>query len=284
MAKALINYYLAQSCKYKANLKLMHKSMSEAAIHDFRVSIKRLRTVHELLQELNPELVDAASQSAAFRDVFKISGKLRDIQVQIDILEELSLHNHKFYTHFYAYLKKKESIATANLYDFLYGKDYPVDFSDYHESAEKLVQDIDENNLLSTINQIVHNLMLHSFNLFNQENKEEALHEIRTNVKRCHYLLTIAQYLTSDTPEVITKKIEIVNKAGDLLGNWHDLDVTVRTLHSFQPSISTIPYYRNKYNSLAIILKQKRRHSLKQTISFLQFMFQVFIDHLNSSY
>lgn len=278
MVKALINYYLAQSGKYKANLQIMHESMSETAIHDFRVAIKRLRTVHELLQELHPESVDAASQSAAFREVFKTSGKLRDIQVQIDILEDVSLHNHKFYTHFYAYLRKKESVATSNLYDFLYGKDYPVDFSDYHESVEILVQDVDEDVLLSTIDRMVNNLMIQNFNLFNQENQAESLHEIRSNVKRCHYLLTIAKYLTPDTNEILTKKIAIVNKAGDMLGNWHDLDITVRTLHSFQPSISAIPYFQNKYNSLAITLKQRHKHSMKQTINFLQFIFQVFIN------
>lgn len=276
MAKQLLDYFQEQSSKYTKNLKLLTKQPKEDPVHDFRVAVKRLRTVFLLLQEMYPENESLHSFTDSTREVYKLTGKLRDIQVQINILEELSSKTGVYYTHYFAYLRKKKTYASANLKRYL--KESPRVGKDELSSLteESIWQLVDTNTVMARVNNMIETLVNDSIKLNYKSRDPEDLHTVRRNLKQCQYLLAMSKNFEHVEHDIHAKKLTIVSHAGELLGKWHDLEVATTHLSKFQPEIQSIKYFKDKYKDLKSLMKSSMNKHLDSTCLYLKFVFQVF--------
>ena len=62
-------------------------SADEAAIHDFRIALKRLGVLYRFLQQIDPRLPVKQRLKPA-RGLFKLGGEIRNMQIAIGLIDE----------------------------------------------------------------------------------------------------------------------------------------------------------------------------------------------------
>lgn len=98
---------------YDNNLFLCKEFFDEESVHNLRVSIRRIQSLLELLQQVCPSVYLQRAKKI-LKKQFKLFNPLRDLQVQILFSNK---HKNKFETlpHFINYLTVKESLMIDNL-------------------------------------------------------------------------------------------------------------------------------------------------------------------------
>lgn len=276
MAKQLLDYFQEQSSKYTKNLKLLVKQPKEDPVHDFRVAVKRLRTVLLLLHEIYPVEENLHIFTNVTREIYKLTGKLRDLQLQVNMLETLSLKTGIYYTHYLADLRKKETLASVNLSNYL--KDHPlIGKTELVVLSEmSLWNETNATSVMILVDNMIDELIQQSIRLNYMNRDPEDLHDIRRNLKQCQYLLSMSKTFDHVEHDIHSKKLTIVSHAGELLGKWHDLEVSTRSLAKFYPQIKDIEYFNKKYKNLKSSMKSDMKKTLDSTCLYLNFVFQVF--------
>lgn len=276
MAKQLLDYFQEQSSKYTKNLKLLVKQPKEDPVHDFRVAVKRLRTVLLLLHEIYPDEENLHMFTDVTREVYKLTGKLRDLQLQVNILETLSSNTGIYYTHYLANLRKKETTASVNLTNYL--KEHPlVGKTELVVLSEmSFWNKTDATSVMILVDNLIEELIQRSIRLDYKNRDPEDLHEIRRNLKQCQYLLSMSKTFDHVEHDIHSKKLTLVSHAGELLGKWHDFEVSTISLVKFYPQIKDIEYFNKKYKDLKSLMKSEMNKNLDSTCLYLEFVFQVF--------
>lgn len=278
MAKTLVNYYKNHSHKFKTNLRKLSENPDDEIVHDLRVAVKRIRTVYLLLQHLSPDEFDAKSMGAKFRILFKLSGNLRDTQIQISILERYSNQTNQHYTHYLLFLKKQENKTLHKLDQYLKQVDFNEMIITNLNIEHYLIQKGTEKEILEMIDQLITDLMIQSAGLHKDNIEEDDLHLIRRYVKQCQYLLAIAKSITETEHDVYAKKLKIVSHAGELLGNWHDIEVGIHQLELFRLESNQADYYYEKYRDLNVKMNEELNKWLEQVHIYLKFVIEVFLN------
>lgn len=208
--------------------------VTEEDVHKIRITLKRLKNFNILLDGL---LFRDKDFPVGFTNLFKLSGEIRDIQIQQKILSEYKdpyqLYLFEMLEHKLEYFKIKDSFQE----EFKYLSNKLDRIEEYH---------VDEQILSNVRTRIeiglsdIRNIVITPTNL----------HEIRIRIKRIYYTL-----LMLDEREYIEK----INNIQEIIGLWHDHDVTIERIKSFDNDIEIIDSLTKKrdnyYNTSLELLK-----------------------------
>lgn len=86
--QCLENYRSKLVADTNRQLRILLESPDEAAVHDFRVGIKRLRSFYEFLDQVDDNL-SAKKLFRPYRAMFKKLGPVRDAHIAIGLIEDL---------------------------------------------------------------------------------------------------------------------------------------------------------------------------------------------------
>lgn len=182
--------------------------VTEEDIHWIRTTLKRLKNFNILLDGL---LFRDKDFPSGFTNLFKLSGEIRDIQIQQKILSEYKdpyqLYLSELLYQKLEYFKIKDSFEEE--FQYLGGKLDRIE--EYH---------IDDQILANVRTRIEIGLS----DIRNMPINPENLHEIRIRLKRIYYTL-----LMLDEKEYI-KQLDDIQET---IGLWHDHDVTIDRLRDF---------------------------------------------------
>lgn len=231
MQQRLIAFYNAQIEAFRENFEKVREGFGFDAVHDMRVAIKRLRAVIILCEKLYPEL-SIVHAEGELRKLFRLSGKMRDAQVQQALVREYEVRLEAGFGEFTDYLQDYERKSIKK-------------FSNYciHHTANDFIQSIsailpniilnvDEKHLKSAFYALLRELLTTVESLKTDQQQDEHLHEIRRKLKQCNYLLTIFDAEDDDLLQ-LTKLLKKLEKANDLLGKWHDHIIALEFLSGF---------------------------------------------------
>lgn len=84
----ILHFYCVERSKFEQNLFIARKTYEPEAIHQYRVSLKRIRALFHMLEFITNGAFRADVLFMPLRTVFKPGGKLRDIHVQLELLDE----------------------------------------------------------------------------------------------------------------------------------------------------------------------------------------------------
>lgn len=209
---------------------------TEEDIHKIRTTLKKLRTFNILLDGL---LFRDKDFPIELKNLFKSSGEIRDIQIQLNILKDYE-DNYKDYL---------LSLYNSKLEKFKIKEDYQQELQYLSDKLDK-VEDyhIDEQIIANIKARIEVNL---------DETKEmisnvsiDNLHEIRTKIKRSFYTRLMLG---------IVDNIEILDEIQETIGTWHDLEVTLQYVNEFDDKSNIIRLLSDKrdiyYNKSLELLK-----------------------------
>ena len=187
------------------------------AIHDMRLSIKRIKVVAKLADQLSDNTFNAKVTLATLNKFFKTSGRLRDIQVTKQLLIDLqNAHLAPVIESFSSREKKQRNKYEQALSTF--NKETLGDIElRLVERLKGLTAKAAMAGALLLLSDYLHDIR----ELFYSSSREKRLHEVRTRLKDINYLNNIFdEQIGIETQLNISA--ERLRELGELAGSWHD--------------------------------------------------------------
>ena len=259
---ATYNYFFTQVDIFSDYFKITKATMEEEAIHQMRVAVKRIRSILKFKKHLGFPNILNESQFEVLKKIFSISGELRDLHIQSNLLKEYS-ETLKFpFSDFKNYLSEAEKCVSAllaetikpiNAEEFLQIKltsvlqrELPGNVGIERESAKFIRKKIRK----------IEKLLLNI-------NNDTYVHNLRKQVKQLFFIL---QFLKQTFPESIfgNYKLQTLRLAGQTLGDWHDRVVIKVSLNNFCKQKGNNFLADNpKYQTLIFYVEDEKQKILK---------------------
>lgn len=259
MKNNLQKYLEKQVLQFGANFKQVCRDSDADAVHDMRVAVKRLRALEVLAGKVAQNQIDPEA-SGELRHLFKLSGRIRDMQVQQQLLDLMAAKLNTSFGELAAYLKNSENKSISKFSDFT-GKHFDTDFTgNLVKEIERIFNTAADSDLTSGVKSVVAEIIETVRLMKTDQQHEEYLHEIRRKLKQYNYLLSVYDKQSSDYPELLST-LQHLEKANNLLGEWHDLDVGREILLKFlgNKTVSSFTSYNRYMLLLETIASEKLR-------------------------
>lgn len=231
MHQRLSNYFGKQCTAFAANFVKVRECFDADSIHDMRVAVKRIRAVLMLLEKLDPAF-DAEKAGGELSRLFKLSGKMRDAQVQQLLVKKYESALNQDFSDFLHYLTKTEKKSIRRFTGYLEAhkvRDYTGTFQ---QTADEIPVRGKTLAIGEAIINLVNELLDKCGDLKNDQVHDENLHEIRRKLKQCNYLLTVFHRDDPALP-LLSQTLKMLETANDLLGEWHDHVVGMELLRKY---------------------------------------------------
>jgi CHAD domain-containing protein len=231
MKNNLQKYLEKQLLQFGANFGQVCADSDADAVHDMRVAVKRIRALEVLAGKVAQNQIDPEA-SGDLRQLFKLSGRIRDMQVQQHLLDLLAAKLNTSFGELAVYLKNSEHKSIKKFTEFV-GNHSDTDFAgSLAREIIKIFNGASENDLAAGVKSVVAEIIETVRLMKTDQQHEEYLHEIRRKLKQYNYLLSVYDKQSSDYAELLIT-LQHLEKANDLLGEWHDLDVAREILLKF---------------------------------------------------
>lgn len=222
LAKLIVSDYLVHHFSlFASNLEKSKTDPDQDAIHQYRVSVKRIRAIFRAVNKLYPENILPNELLEPLREIFKAGGPIRDEQVQLDIVRKMEVVNSTSFPlitqHFENKIKHnfEEYRVRSKFFDEIFPEDFTV-------TVVNCLSDLEDNGLHAKLS----SWMLHSLEKLNERKHKidnpKKLHRFRTRLKQLFYVVEMIYY-SNLQPAIDDKTFEDLKAFGQQLGDWHDL-------------------------------------------------------------
>jgi len=219
-----INQFLeAQLQVFSGHFQITQDSNDQEAIHKMRLALKRIRTIHKLKKYIHLKTFLTDEVFIELKSVFAASGKLRDIQVQQDLLTAYSSDMNCPFFALSDFFIEKEKCAVEFFNKTIGDINFDADITLQTENDEKGSQSDNTDVVTEILDYIKYKIRVIQKLLFGTDD-EEKVHEIRKHVKQLFYVL---QFLKDYFPGSLLDDYDLegIVAIGDHLGSWHDRQV-----------------------------------------------------------
>lgn len=209
------------------SLESLRKELDPEAIHQLRVSIKKIRAVLELLDKVTGNGVDADAMMKELERLFKTAGKLREVQVNRTLFESYSPHYLAPYMAYQDRLQLRlEKLFRKQLRLFRMEHVRSLEQEIFHTTG--FISDAET----LKITEIVFSKVTRKVGLLGNRIPDEiALHKLRRHLKSLQEWLLIRHEITQEQSE--EPFLENLRLLTSRIGRWHDLLVLRDSLTTF---------------------------------------------------
>lgn len=233
MRKYFIRYIRHQINLFKKHYLYAYNPGNREAIHDYRVSLKRIRLLMKYLGEISETMrLRNAFKKARLNKVFKTGGILREIQINRKLLKEYENKENRKFRDFRFYMKKKEVKARRKFRE-VWKK---FSFRRLYNFRLRLIRaytDTPESFITEHLDIFLNNRLQQIENLVKDKEVENHLHRIRKLTKDIKYLLELSELSKKDIGS-LKLNIERITLLEDLIGKWHDYLVFKEECNAFE--------------------------------------------------
>ena len=209
-------------------------------LHDFRVAIRRTRSLLALMKDaLEPEI--RRRFQAGFRELGKVTGPARDLDVQLLTEEEcrarLPESLHQGLDRFFADLRDRRSQEQIKLTEGLTAPECRTLLADWQAYLEQ-----EDGGSSSTAAQSAERIirkqfakLLQGIQNLDKDSSDEDVHQVRIQGKKLRYAL---EFFRSLYPaKKMERLIKDLKQLQDCLGHWNDLSVQEEMLAQYLSQI-----------------------------------------------
>lgn len=212
--KHLIQYYSGLQKQCVKHAKSIKDKFTRGDIHDFRVTIKKLKAFKAFINFIEPEF---KIRDASLEKIYKSAGKLRTYNLLKEELKTLKLYD----TNWKKFFTKKIEIAKED-YKNIFTEFRNDDSKNFKKEKDRILFILTEEIKLEEKGNTYLKSLLDTMNDFKISNLpgKSPLHDFRKLMKEFGYnylLLNEAFYLPMDE-----NFIKEINKFNKVLGKWHD--------------------------------------------------------------
>ncbi len=226
--KAFMKYYADLDRRFHFFFMELLREPGPETIHDLRVNLKKQVAFFRLLEALDDSFI-AEKAIDVFTEFYKKAGKVRDIQVERQVVEaeEAFLHLGR---HLSLRLRREEKIRTADL------QNYEREFS--LEPVRALTRLVKNRLQYLPVDELSERLSDYFGCLIEQvkrtaelgERREKELHNLRKRLKELFYNLQLLDQLIPALRLEQTDEFALLEECQSMLGDWHDYDFAVNRL------------------------------------------------------
>lgn len=264
MLHRLLSYLEKQLASFDLNFVKVCDSFNSDAIHDMRVSVKRLRALMILAEKLEPSF-NSAETEGELKQLFRLSGKMRDAQVQQSLLADYAQNLNISFGEYDLFLRNFEKKSKKKFTSYL-KVNTSTDFTgNINQSLAELFNKTESTQIVTAINLLVDELLAKVREMNDDQQHDEHLHEIRRKLKQCNYLLSVFDKNDPDLPR-LNETLHVLEKANNLLGEWHDHDVAREFLFNFLSNKNHDDYPGYSRYKLLLEKTGERKHFLHMKI------------------
>lgn len=217
MAEQIIDYFRKHRQVIEENLELSRDPNDIEAIHNLRLSIKRMRVVAKLAEILSRGKFDMKQQMKDIRKLFRRAGRLRDMQVALQLLEE---YDNDGLQSVIDHIESKELKQRRKYEEVLSGFD-PGILDRFEENLIASTAGVDKKVLTHAGFTMLSDLEFDIHRIYHSSKEEKRLHRIRRRLKDINYLNNIfAESLP--IADHLNISVEKLRELGEVAGTWHD--------------------------------------------------------------
>lgn len=257
------DYYRSQQEKIGRNYSLAVKFHDEDGIHDMRVEIKRLRAFFHLVEGINPNF-QAKPNLKKIQKLFKSAGRVRDIHVQQELVRKWMAKLNLELSEYYNFLKQKEMemrqtfSASNKKYDMgIFERNWTIISRCLALLPPDYIKNKTKQRMKNALNDVIKYKNKDSF-------VEEEYHDIRIKSKETRYTLEIYQKCIPHRQplNLLNDSLRSLHQA---LGKWHDDDVGLQFLRSFQKEFPDQTFFSpDSYSKFAEGLEKEKKALLNE--------------------
>jgi len=217
MPDQVLQYFRKHKQFIEDNLQLCEDPHDIEAIHNLRLSVKRIRVVVRIAAMINPESFIVADQLREINKLFKRSGRLRDIQVTRQLLIDFQ---NPLLDPVIAQFDHRETKQRKKFEKALKKFDYTL-LEDLEKSLLKVFNGVSSEAVLQAGYLLLSEMEFDVHKIFHSSLKEKRLHDIRTRIKDMNYLNNIFENRLP-VADQLNISIERLKEVGEIAGAWHD--------------------------------------------------------------
>lgn len=227
----ILSYFKEQYSEFEKNYLVARETYDENAIHDMRVAIKKLKALFLFLEHLSEHQFNSSKNYLFYRRVFKSSGKIRDVQIQEQIIYSEIKGLNINCSIYIAHLKQKEEDAKRK-FRSICKKTESNSQCKVHNRVLKIVDRLEGLDIKRKGFDYLLNKLNYIDFLSKKAVNSEKWHEIRTHIKQALYIIDLLN-LFFEPDELLLSLHKKLKKFGERLGKWHDYDITYEQLRKF---------------------------------------------------
>ena len=217
MAEQIIEYYRKHRGIIEENLELSRDPHDIEAIHQMRLSIKRMRVVARLAEIISKGKFKRKEQLKGTAKLFSRSGSLRDMQVALQLLHEYdSTQLQPVIDH----IETRELKQRRRYEEVLSGFDISV-FATFEENLTAAVTGVNQKVITHAAYTLLSELEFDIHRIYHGSNDEKRLHSIRRRLKDINYLNNIFDEALP-VADHLNISVEKLRELGEAAGKWHD--------------------------------------------------------------
>jgi len=232
--RSYFSRYLEQ---FRVNLEKAMEEYDPEAIHEYRVSVKRIRAIIRALDRVYDDKLFSGKMIQPLRLMFKAGGTIRDDQVQIGLVENIE----KEFGHAFPLIKAYYFKRIEDQRDSFFLKSIDFDYDSIEiisRQIENILEPLDDAFLESTLYSRLHEAMEKLKRKRYDLDKPDALHRFRTRFKENGYVAEMI-YQSRYSRNISKTAFNRMKNFGQELGNWHDhYQLWSKTAFIFQESKS----------------------------------------------
>jgi len=265
---------------FQKNVKRVKNNANPDAVHDLRVSIRRLRSVVAIFKEF-PVPLKTKSFKRETKKLMEILGQLRDLHVQYNLLKKSIKGKNGFLKPYLTMLekdierkedvfedrvKKAKIVYTPKLVKKILSLKTlpPPPLSTY----EKLAATHLSNHVTRCILQKYLMLCFSYFPLVEKKENRIEFHRLRVQIKKLRYKLEILHpLLNSDFPK---EGIKTLRKIQDAMGATHDIDVVCEQVRKFYEQTEPKALKNKNFIKWFSGMRNKRTRLYKKSLGLLK--------------
>jgi len=217
MAQRIHTYFTKHKQIIEENLLLCEDPEDIEAIHNLRLSVKRIRVVGRLADMISDNDFDSKARLRGINKLFKSSGRLRDVQVTQPLMANLSS---TALTPVIERLNRNEKKRRLKFENALASFNH-ADLDIFETGLKEALNGVSDKYAMQVGLTLLYQLEIEVHELFHGNAKEKRLHDIRTRLKDINYLNNI---FDQELPilEQLNISLERLKELGEIAGAWHD--------------------------------------------------------------
>jgi len=214
-------------------------------IHQLRVNTKRINAIYQLIESATALNFDAESHLKPMREIFKSAGKLREGQVNLELIKAYDLHPDAFML--YSVNLEKSQVKTIR--DLKKGVESfdKISFDHTIGMIKAYCEQIGKTELLDKMDQYIRMKAISIEQLLQKKQHPNNVHRIRMNLKAMEPVLSL---LCSVSPEKFgSEAFESLKETALYIGEWHDRMILIKSINGFLKNLNE----KNKYIKQAML-------------------------------
>ena len=236
MTDQIREYYFTYKLVFGESFSISLDQFDMDAIHKMRTSTKRLRALFQLIQSLSNRKFKAKRQLKAIRHLFKYSGKIRELQIELQLLSNYENTTNTKIKTYREYLSRKEHLEIGRFLKSL----PPLHKRQNILNDKRVMKALDRigKNDQSLKAAVFIKEKLADLEQVNQNKiSNQLVHQNRTILKQLYYMYDILMVPNNGKqPMKITK--ERLREIEQQIGDWHDRVNSIHYMNAFSKTKS----------------------------------------------